>query len=258
MKKLPVICLLVAVNIVKAQLPVRDDANNSQLQKMVYEEWNNWQPTPKTNWLGLPKNALGWFYWRVLHAGYYKGEDQRPYRLGGPFMQNYAALSLQKGDDDSITAMTKSMMDTHTSTFLNMSGGSADMAYNLFFKHQYEKIYDSVASALNILKKDFPKAYAQVQNSPKFKDFMEYLEITRDRITTIHSSFVDKGKRMEAYLSILKELEFKAEVINAYFRQHAMLSTLPEQKEIEAATKSTPVYNSDKEIVKDILKKFRF
>ena len=46
--------------------PVQDKANNGQLKRMVFNQWNDWQPTPNTNWLGIPKDPIGWAYWRVL------------------------------------------------------------------------------------------------------------------------------------------------------------------------------------------------
>ena len=47
---------------------VEDRANVGQLKRMVYEQWDDWQPSPETNWLGFPVNLAGFIYWRILHT----------------------------------------------------------------------------------------------------------------------------------------------------------------------------------------------
>src|SRR4051794_1081454 len=103
------------------QTPVKDNANNGQAKRMVSQQWDDWQPTPETGWFGIPKNLEGWFYWRVLHNGYYKGEDSRPYRPDGPFTQNYASLMLQEKDDAHIRDSVQKVMETNLATYVNMS-----------------------------------------------------------------------------------------------------------------------------------------
>src|SRR5450432_2446551 len=93
--------------------PVQDKANNGQLKRMVFSQWDDWQPTPGTDWLGFPKDPVGWTYWRVLHHTYWKGEDQRPFTTGGQFQQNYLSLLAQKDLDSKMVDTTNAMMKTN-------------------------------------------------------------------------------------------------------------------------------------------------
>src|SRR3978361_1220665 len=105
---------------------------------MVYEQWDDWQPDPNTNWLGLPKNLEGWIWWNLVYPGYYKGEDQRPYRSDGPFVQNQVSLYLQKQDDLQIVDTSDAVKATNLATYANMSGGDLDVAYDLYFKGKFQ------------------------------------------------------------------------------------------------------------------------
>jgi hypothetical protein len=236
---------------------VQDQPNNGQLKRMVFIKWNDWKPDPGTI-LGIPKNAQGYLFWRVLNRSYYKGEDRRPYRLpDGPFIKNYADLNIQERSDQKITDTTEKIRNTHAATYLNMSGGTADLPYNLFFKKKFEEIYAAVDEWLQGMRTESPKAYDAATKSPYFQKFLEYLEVTKDRVNAIHESFVDKGVRLEAYSKIYKELGDKYNVISHYLAGQVLLSKFPTPTELKKIS-TVPVFNRDKEVVRHILTNFKF
>ncbi|MBO9572380.1 MAG: hypothetical protein J7497_09260 [Chitinophagaceae bacterium] len=236
---------------------VQDQPNNGQLKRMVFIKWDDWKPDPGTI-LGIPKNAQGYLFWRVLNRSYYKGEDRRPYRLpDGPFIKNYADLNLQETTDSKITDTTEKIRNTHSATYLNMSGGTADLPYTLFYKRKFEDIYGSVDEWLRGMQSESPKAYDAAMKSAYFQKFMEYLDVTKDRVKGVHESFVDKGVRLEAYTKIYKELQEKYNVISHYLAGQVMLSKFPTPTDLKKNT-TIPVFNKDKEIVRHILTNFKF
>jgi len=235
----------------------QDKPNNGQLKRMVFIKWDDWEPSTKTI-LGIPLNAKGYLFWKVLNKKYYEGEDRRPYRLaGGPFIKNYADLAIQEKSDIKIKDSTEKIRDTHLATYLNMSGGTADVAYNLFFKKKFEDIYHAFDEWTKGMQKESPKAYEACLNSPNFQKFIEYLDITKDRVNAVHESFVDKGVRLEAYINIYKELGDKYNVISHYMAGQVQLAKMPSQKELRAVS-APPTLNRDKDIVTHILSTFKF
>ncbi len=238
--------------------PVVDRANNGQLKRMVYEQWDDWQPTPDVNWLGIPKDPAGYIYWRILHRSYWNGADRRPMRAGGPYMENYASLVAQELEDKKISETAQAIMETHTATYLNNSGGSLDIPYNLFFKNKYITIFDGITAQLSLIQQHYPAVFNEMWASDNFQEFLEYLTITQDRIENIHQSFLDKGKRITAYLSLLKELEYKKNVITKYISQYTVIATLPRQAAINAVGSRAIPPNNDAEIVKKILQTHKF
>ena len=138
-----------------------------------------------------------------------------------------------------------------------MTGGNGDIAYNLFFKRKFNEIFDEVNEWLKGMQAESPKALEACMNSEYFKNFVEYVEITKDRIKAIHESFVDKGVRMEGYLEIYQELSQKYNVLSHYLAGQVRLSKFPTQARLKEI-KEIPVTTSDKEIVNEILSNFKF
>jgi hypothetical protein len=238
--------------------PVQDNANNGQLKRMVHIQWDDWQPTPAVNWLGIPKNLEGYIYWRILHRSYWKGEDSRPIRADGPYVENYASLFAQEMQDKNISDTTQAIMETNAATYLNMSGGSLDIPYNIFFKDKFNGIFNGIAEQLNIIQQRYPSVFNEMVITESFQNFLEYLDIVQDRIENIHQSFLDKGKRITTYLEILRELEYKKNVITKYISQFTFIATLPKQKEINAVGNQAIPPNNDAQIVQKILQTHKF
>lgn len=235
----------------------QDKPNNGQLKRMVFIKWDDWKPTTNT-FLGIPLNARGFVFWKILNKKYYEGDDLRPYRLdGGPFIKNYADLSLQQTSDKKIMDSTEVIRNTSMATYLNMSGGSADMPYNLYFKRKFEDIYKAFDEWVYGMKSESSKAYEACIKSNHFKTFLEYLDITKDRVQAIHESFVDKGVRIEAYMNIYKELSKKYDVISQYMAGQVRLSKMPTPARLKEI-KDIPVHANDKAIVNHILSTFKF
>lgn len=255
--------ILVSVSIffiqkVVAQTPVKDNANNGQAKRMTSQQWDDWQPTPETGWFGIPKNLEGWFYWRVLHKSYYNGEDSRPYRPDGPFMENYASLSMQEKDDAHINDSIQKVMETNLATFVSMSGGTADVAWSMYFGNQFDKLTSEVVNRLQSISNKYPVAASKMSNNTRYREYLEYLEIQKDKLQTIHNSLVDRGERIVAYLEIQKQIQQRNTIIHRMISNYIQLTKLPTPEKIEVIRTKKPIPTNDSEIVKKILTNFNF
>lgn len=237
---------------------VEDRPNRGQLKRMVYEQWDDWQPSPETGWLGFPVNLEGFIYWRILHNNYYNGEDLRPWRLDGPFMQQYGALLAQEQHDRQIADSMEAVMRTQVSTHVQMSGGELDIAHRIFFGPKFNAMFAQIDGDLAHFALQYPDVFQKISGTKNFQDFLEMLDITRDDIEQVHAAYLDKGKRIEAYLAILKQLEKKQGWLNQYLGQYALLSSFPTHEQAERMRKQIEKSNppNDTRIVKAILEKF--
>lgn len=236
---------------------VQDKANNGQLKRMVFKQWNDWQPTPNTNWLGLPKNPIGWAYWRVLHHAYWKGEDKRPWKTGGQFQQNYLSLLAQKNLDRKMVDTTNTMMETNLATALSMSGGMADLPYQLYFENKFAGLFQDVTNYYEALQTKYPASFNQMMNSPNGKRYIEFLEVEKDRIETIHGLFVDRGSRMVSYFKILNTLQPACEGIKNYIRSYMLLAKLPAPQKIQRPVRPVISDSDDAQMVRELLKNWK-
>jgi hypothetical protein len=254
MKKIFFISLAIIALNANAQTPVKDNANNGQMKRMAHQQWDDWQPTPETNWLGLPKDVEGWFYWRVLHNSYYKGEDSRPYRTTGPFAQNYASLTLQEKDDKIISDSMQKVSDTYLKTFISMSGGASDVAWSMYFGNQFNQLTTEILSIAT----KHPDAASKMLENKYYLEYVDYLEIVKDKIETIHNSFVDRGERIISYLEIQKEIQQRNTVMQAMIAKYIQLTKLPTVKQVKEIQKTKKIEINDQEIIKKILVNFNF
>ena len=254
-----VILFLFSENFLLGQtiITVQDKANNGQLKRMVFNEWNDWQPDPSTNWLGLPKDPAGWAYWRVLHHKYWNGEDKRPWKTGGQFQQNYVALLAQKGLDKKILDTTSAMMKISLSTELSMSGGAADVPYQLYFNKKFDDLFQDVMNYFQALQTKYPAAFNDMINSANGKKYVEFLDVEKDRVETIHGLFVDRGSRMVSYFKILSELQPACEVIKNYVQSYMRLASMPQLEKVHQPVKPNFYNSGDANIVRELLKNWK-
>ena len=254
-----VIIVLFSTNFLLGQTitPVQDKANNGQLKRMVFNQWDDWQPTPETNWLGIPKDPIGWAYWRVLHHAYWKGEDERPWKTGGQFQQNYLSLLAQKDLDKKMVDTTNAMMETNLATALSMSGGVADIPYELYFKNKFDDLYKDVMTYFQALQIKYPASFNEMMNSQNGKKYVEFLDVEKDRIEAIHGLFVDRGSRMVSYFKILSELQPAIEVIKNYVHSYMLLAALPPPEKIQQPKRPTIADSTDAKIVRELLNNWK-
>jgi hypothetical protein len=237
--------------------PVQDKANNGQLKRMVFNQWNDWQPRPNTNWLGLPQDPIGWAYWRVLHHAYWKGEDKRPWKTGGQFQQNYLSLIAQKELDAKMVDTTNKMMETNLATALSMSGGVADLPYQLYFEDKFSDLFEDVTNYYEALQSKYPRSFNLMMNSPNGKRYIEFIEVEKNRIETIHGLFVDRGSRMISYFKILNELQPACEEIKNYIHSYMLLAELPPSQKIQQPAKPKISDFTDAQNVRELLKAWK-
>jgi hypothetical protein len=240
-----------------AQTVVQDGANNGQLKRMVYLQWNDWQPNPTTTWLGIPKNLGGWLFWAVLNNSYYKGKDLRPFKVGGQFDQDYAALLLQQDIDKKIKDTTGAMLKIWLSTDISMTGGALDVPYYAYFQDKYASLNKDITDGLNLLNQTSPQLYNEMYNSKWGQDYINTLSVINERINTNHSIYEDRGKRMVNYFNILNDLQTLHDKIVGYIYAWYNIAKLPNPPSFNNTNKTEPVLNNDQQIVEQILKQWK-
>jgi hypothetical protein len=238
-------------------MPVQDKANRGQLKRMAMQQWDDWQPTPETGFLGLPKDPRGWFFWRVLHRDYYRGEDSRPYRADGTFVRNYASLIAQERDDRAIRDSLQAVALASAATYTSMSGGAGDITYTLYFQKQFDELFTEVPRRMAELQRTQPLAAAKMKENTYYRKYLEFADISRDRVGIIHGSFVDRGERMLAYLELAKELRRQNDVIISMIAAMRRLTALPPTLP-KGSKGTTGIHRSDGEIVHHILSTHKF
>lgn len=221
------------------------------MKRMVFKKWNDWSGYNK---------LVAWIYWSIIQRSYKRGGDKRPYRLNGPFEQNYASLVLQDQTDGKIMDLTNEAYKTHVATYENMSGGAFDLPYTLYFEKKFNTLTSAVTNVVDKIKTHNNLGYDFIVNNMPYKDYLEFLDIEKDRISNIHQSYVDKGERIKAYIEIKTELENRNAAILSIVYNLLQVSKIPTSSNVTQIQKSAnpPVLNSDKAIVKDILKNYKF
>jgi hypothetical protein len=259
MKKFFLLIILTVAHYINfGQTVVQDASNEGQLKRMVFQQWDDWQPDPGTDWFGIPNNLEGYVYWQWLHNDYYTGEDRRPYRSGGPFDQNYGSLALQEQDDKKISDTMKNTMETNAATLANMTGGGLDEAWAFYFNNEFNQLLTEIPNRLTTIEANYPAAFNGIVANEHYQDYLEYLTLTSDRLNAIHNALVDKGDRIVDYLQVAKELRSKNKVISAMIDRYVAMGQLPSQDQVNAAAGTTPVFNNDSKIVTYILENYQF
>lgn len=250
--------LLVSYKCCLGQSIATDRAVAGQLKRMVYEQWNDWKPDPGTHFFGtIPNNIYGYVWWRWIYPSYYRGEDRRPYRTNGPFVQNIASLHLQNGDDAQIQDSAEAIKQTHIATLTNMSGGVLDTPYELYFKKKFKQLTTVELNYIDQLSTKNPVAYDRIIHSKVYQSYLETLDVQTSRIEANHQAFVEKGARIMAYLEIKKQLEWANKVIDNYMVTYIKSTLLPDIKSLPAKP-SGHYHNNDAQIVADIMKTYQF
>lgn len=250
--------LLVHKGIGQVVTPVQDPGLLGQYKRMVFKQWNDWQPDPTTTWLGWPKNPEGWLFWRVLNRKYFKGKDLRHMKPGGVFYQHYGAVIEQGVKDENIKDTAYVTMKQSIATDINMTGGDADMPWNIYFKKKFEGLFKQVSDAFNYVQLHYPSQYSQMMQENNTMQLIRYFDITKGRIQAIHHAFVDRGERMNDYFSILKVLEPKVDLALAYCKVNIRYANVPSPKQILSVdTAAVNIHSNDAAVVKEILMKWR-
>ena len=233
-----------------------DPGNEGQLKRMVYDQWDDWKPDPGTHFFGtIPNNPIGFAWWRILYNKYYKGPDLRPYRTDGPFMRNTLSLKEQQDLDSKIQDTANKLKDMAISTDLNMEGGSLDVVYDAYYKHKFSILTTEWNDYIqNVLQVKSPLAYNRVISSKIYTSYLEELDVLTSRISAVHNSYEDKGKRILSYMDIKQQLEFNNSVLGNYINTYAKVLSSPDLDTLHTAT----IYNNDAEIIKHIMSTYNF
>jgi len=187
---------------VHSQVPIRDNPNYGQLERMSATKWDNWKPDPTTDWLGIPNNFEGWFYWRVLHHGYYAGTDLRPLKSDGPYTHNIASITLQQPQDKAHTADMDTINNIQLAEFTNMSGGDLDALYSVY----YSDVFSGLDKQHTLLLATLPAATIKFLATNNIEtQYLAKAAVIKERVSAVHNAYMQRGSRMLAYIRLEKE-----------------------------------------------------
>jgi hypothetical protein len=185
-----------------AQVPIQDNPNYGQLERMSATRWDNWQPDPNTDWLGIPDDFEGWFYWRVLHHGYYTGPDLRPLKTDGPYTENIASIGVQQTQDQAHSDDMDSINNSQLTEFANMSGGSLDVLYSIY----YSGVFSDLDNQHTLLLAGLNPTTLQFLNTNNIETrYQEKAAVIKERVSAVHNAYMQRGSRMLAYIRLEKE-----------------------------------------------------
>lgn len=248
-----------------SQIPVTDHSNRGQYKRMTSTQWNDWRPDPTTILGIIPKNPVGYAYWRILHNAYYTGSDKRPYKTNGQFDQNMALLAIQYQKDQMVEDSLKQIYLDNISTYVNMLGGEGDISYNMYYKKIFDKLKNEVMDLCKQSLKKYPTAVHTFLNAKYTAQYFEYLFNTADRISTTHQEFMDKGDRMVTYAKIENELTKRnkeaKELLIYYVQSEKKLGNFKARPANPGYVAPTPVelpHKTDSKIVAEILANITF
>jgi hypothetical protein len=251
---LTIALLLTQFAFLSAQTIAKDDTNNGQMKRMVFEKWDDWSGYNK---------LVALIYWNIIHKKYKNGSDLRPYKLGGQFEENYAALTLQEINDRKIRDTAEQTMKTHVATYTSMAGGALDLPYALYFKNKFDALTIEVTQVIEQqVKIHDPAAYQLIQTSTDYENYLELLVVEKDRIEQIHQALLDKGERIHAYIDIQTLLAATNKNIENKLMAIAALAKIPTVQQLESSPSpkiiAARVHYSDATAINQMLKTWNF
>jgi hypothetical protein len=240
--------------LLSAQTIAKDDTNNGQMKRMVFQQWDDWSGY---------NQLVALIYWNIIHKKYKNGDDLRPYMLGGQFEQNYASLTLQEQDDQKIMDTANKTMETHAATYISMTGGTLDIPYAIYFQNKFNAITTVVTRVVEQqIRTNDPVAYSLIQSSTDYENYLEFLVVENDRIQNIHNAYLDKGERIQSYIDIQTAIEDANKVIEKKITAIYALSKIPTINQVQNSVSPQNIaassVGSDANIVNNILKNWNF
>ena len=255
MKKLIASFLLgISTYMLSAQTIAKDDTNNGQMKRMVFQKWDDWSGY---------NQLVALIYWDIIHEKYKNGGDLRPYKTGGQFEQNYASLTLQEQNDHKIMDTANKTMETHVATYTSMAGGALDIPYSIYFQNKFSKLTTEVTNVVEQqIKTNAPVAYSLIQSSTDYENYLEFLVVENDRIQSIHNAYLDKGERIQSYIDIQTAIEAANKAIEKKITAIYALSKIPTIGQVQSSSSTKSIGSnaqiSDAAAVNNILKNWNF
>lgn len=243
--------MMSAINYAKAQEIVYDDGLNGQIKRMVFMEWDDWNPNPR-------RNYQGFLFWQIANRSYYRGGDLRPYRVGGEFDEDYTSLLVQREYEYKVKDSLEKMAKEEALNLLNLSGGHLDDAYHTYFKRGFNQLKEELALGERKLMTLHPAEYGKYLSDEAVIQYKEYfIAYIEDRVQTTNTDIANKGDRILAYLAIKKEWESEhskmLKILKSYHVQGLNIGIIELSRGIRF---SSSIQVDDSRIVREILQNF--
>lgn len=247
--------IVLPIQMLLAQVPIRDQSIIYQQERMVFKQWDRGKFTPKKGWLGL--NPLYWLTWG-LHPNYPK-KDLRPLGPAGPQTQRLAlALTMQSIDAD-YEKESEDLRNTALSEMVNYDPLFSDLdpLWLLYYRYELAPLYD--ADYMTYLNGVSEKEKDYLVRTGAYDWFVEESGILAQRLQSARTVVLDRGSRMLAYHQVLADYR-KLRATWDTKKQNAgkFISLRYQQATIKARDKplaESPGKKTDRQIIDDILRK---
>lgn len=204
-------------------IPATDKAIEGQLKRMVYIQWDDWRPRP-TSWSGF-------FYWNWTWRKYYRGNDKRPYKVGGNFEQDLGAYNWYKNDEADIQDEVTKEAQHDALEFAAKQGGVLDYPYNFYYKDIFDKLNAEIATEAGKLALFNAKAYELFIKDRYYKDYLEeFVPFIKERVETTHEGIAERGDRILSYIAIQRQYEEKNAFIKNLMQMYKKLEPMQPAK----------------------------
>jgi hypothetical protein len=185
-----------------AQEEINDQPIIYQEQRMVFQQWNQGDFTPKAGFLDL--NPYYWLIWGLFYPNYHD-TDRRPLSATGPQTQRLALVGTMNSTDNSYKKYSDTVRNTALSNIANQTGSISglDPLWLLYYNQQFSSVINyTPASVLLGLS---TQASAKLISEGTYGWYLNELNMLKERVQGAHTSDMDRGSRIMAYYRLLKE-----------------------------------------------------
>jgi len=186
-----------------AQEAMNDESVRYQQQRMVFQQWNQDDFTPKAGFLSL--NPYYWLVWGLFDPDYHK-TDLRPLSASGPQTQRLALVGTQSSVDNTYKINSDTVRNTALSQVASQSGllSDVDPLWVLYYNQQFQPVLNY--SAATILGPLSPSVSAKLVSEGLYSWYTGKLSSLQERLNGARTTDMDRGSRIMAYYRMLKEL----------------------------------------------------
>jgi hypothetical protein len=186
-----------------AQEEINDQSVRYQQQRMVFQQWNQNDFTPKAGFLSL--NPYYWLVWGLFDPNYHK-TDLRPLSPTGPQTQRLALVATQNSIDNNYKLHSDTVRNTALSQIASQSGflSNTDPLWFLYYDQQFQPVLNY--SAASILGPLSPQVSAKLVSEGFYSWYTGKLSTLKERLNGARTTDMDRGSRIMAYYRMLKEM----------------------------------------------------
>lgn len=203
-----------------SQVPVHDQANIYQEERMVFKQWDRNKFIPAFHLL-KPKSWYLYSLTWLLENSYKQGADLRPLRAGGEQTQRLALAAAMTTTTNHYKKETDTLRNTALTEFINYSGtvSAADPLYILYYKRQLAPLRNPEAALLQTP----PNVNQFLIANGSYSAYLLEIQSLLERFNNAKKVDLDRGQRILLYHRILLEYRKIATIWNQKIKEAELI-----------------------------------